>query len=200
MIKLLVTAITWAMFSTGLVAVPNHLVTTDPDMTTEAPKLVTDTYCEKGNWPDRERACSADSRPSLLTKKPQAVEKPADIERIEARVAAPLTFQGGVRFYDASRIADAPVQAEPTATASYELSGTTVTVPAPAPLAQTAQLTPPASITDQDRIERIERPAARKQAPSMYRPAHTRRSSEARRHVASNTPRPSLSRVYGLAF
>jgi hypothetical protein len=202
MIKLLITAITWVTFSSGIFAVPNWLVS--HETLTEAPKTTTDVYCNRGNWPDRERACERDSRPAIAAAKPQGVDTLIDMDRAQAYAAAPLATTGSVRFYDASREVMAPVEApenaKSDASAGYALAGTTTVVPLPA--TRVAQLSQPVSYAA-DEIEPETKNLTQRSRRSFgdraarIRPAHTSH----RRVASASTPRRSaMLRIYGVAF
>jgi hypothetical protein len=197
MLKLLITAISWLVFSGGLTGVSAWIAA--PDTTARAPAVAADAYCKRGDWPDRERACAVDSRPTLLSSKPQPAETADDFERQAARVAAPLATLGSVRFYDASREANEPVAA-PAPT--YALSGTTTA--APAPVSRTIRVIEPATTTAalDERLPEAAAPVAKSERrASVYRPAH-RRTRQANRRFANNADpaRAPMLRVYGVAF
>jgi hypothetical protein len=192
MIKLLITIITWLSVSSGLVGVPSWLAA--PEAADQPAKTAADVYCDRGQWPDRERACLRDSRPAATLFEPQGVEKLVHFDRVA----------GGVRFYDASReavpVAVAPTGA-PQAPATYSLSGTTTAIEPP--LTRTVQIMPSAGVTADERLPAAAAPAAvRDHRATLYRPAHTRRPPETRRRLANNADQrhSPMMRIYGVAF
>jgi hypothetical protein len=205
MLKLLITAISWLVFSGGLTGLSAWVAA--PGTTSEAPAVAADAYCKRGEWPDRERACAVDSRPALLSSKPQPAATADDFDRLAARVAAPLATLGSVRFYDASREANEPVAA-PAPAAAYALSGTTTTVPMPAPANRSVRIFEPETTPEtttavlDERLPEAAAPVVKSERrAAVYRPAHTR-SRETRRRFANNADlrHPPVMRIYGVAF
>jgi hypothetical protein len=130
MLKLLFTAITWLFFSSGSFNAPATLVTfTDAGKSETA---AVDVHCNRNNWPDRARACTASGPTKDRFTRTQGIEKLADLHPTGTSATA-----GGVQFYDANAAAAAPVKAEGTAVvaqvtpepAGYALAGTTTEAP-----------------------------------------------------------------------
>ncbi|HEX7129881.1 MAG TPA: hypothetical protein VF217_07395 [Rhodanobacteraceae bacterium] len=195
MLKLFLAALSWAFLSGGFFAVPNWLAA--PGATGEAPRPA-DAYCSRGDWPDRARACQASGRPSLVTIKPKPAETAADLDRQGAQAAGPLAFNGGIRFYDASGIAETPVTAEAPA------PGSTVVQPhpvrRPVRVIESTDSSGP-SDTVGTRSEASAPPAHRPARAVPHRPAAAHRAVAPRRLAANAPARPhGLLRVYGVAF